>query len=165
MEAVEKSRDSGVHRWGESSNGRWRWRHGPAVSVRKREGEGDLNWGQRWLMGGSHREATEVVALGWKPKRRRSLWWWQEPAGRTHRRWRRGRGARARVRSRGERRKEGASGGRWLFKRLGGVGHRGEKGGGPAGAAAWQREKEERGPWAWRSAAQGGQQRPPAVAQ
>jgi hypothetical protein len=45
VEAVEKPRDSGVHRWGESSGGRWRWRHGLAGSVRKREGEGDLNWG------------------------------------------------------------------------------------------------------------------------
>jgi hypothetical protein len=36
--------------------------------------------------------------------------------------------------------KEGAGGGRWLFKHLGGTE------GGPTGAGAWQREKEERGP-------------------
>jgi hypothetical protein len=45
VEAVEKPRDSAVHRQGESSGGRRRWRHSLVVSVRKREGEGDLNWG------------------------------------------------------------------------------------------------------------------------
>jgi hypothetical protein len=54
--------DNGVHWWGESSGGRWRWRHDSAVSVRKRKGEEVLNRGQQWQMGGSHREA--VVALG-----------------------------------------------------------------------------------------------------
>jgi hypothetical protein len=39
------------------------------VSVRKREGEGGLNWGQWWLMGGSHRDAAEAMAL------RRNLAW------------------------------------------------------------------------------------------
>jgi hypothetical protein len=34
------------------------------VSVRKKEDEGGLKWGQRWWMEGSHREAAEVVALG-----------------------------------------------------------------------------------------------------
>jgi hypothetical protein len=34
---------------------------------------------------------------------------------------------------------------------------------GHAGASAWQREKEERGPWAWRSATWGSQQWPPTV--
>jgi hypothetical protein len=61
----------GVHRRGGSSGGWWRWRHDPAMSVRKREGEGGLKWGQRWQMGGSHREATEAVALGREPERRR----------------------------------------------------------------------------------------------
>jgi hypothetical protein len=49
-------------------------------------------------------------------------------------------GARARAWSRGER-----VVGRRFFKRLGGAGQRGEKGGGPAGVATWQMEKEERG--------------------
>jgi hypothetical protein len=57
-----------------------------------------------------------------------------------------GGGARARAWSGGERQKEGAGGGRWLFKHLGGTEQRGEKEGGPTGAGAWQREKEERGP-------------------
>jgi hypothetical protein len=47
------------------------------VSVQKREGEGVLNWGQRWRMGGSHREATEAGAVvhGQELKRRRGLRW------------------------------------------------------------------------------------------
>jgi hypothetical protein len=40
------------------------------VLVRKREGEGGLNWGQRWRMGVPHCEAAEVVALRWEPERR-----------------------------------------------------------------------------------------------
>jgi hypothetical protein len=59
------------------------------VLVRKKKGEGGLNWGQRWRMGGSHREAAEAVALGRKPERRRGLRW-REPTRWTHRRWRRG---------------------------------------------------------------------------
>jgi hypothetical protein len=55
--------------WG-SSGGRWRWRHGPIVSARKREGESGLKWGQRWYMGGSHREEAEAVALRRGPERR-----------------------------------------------------------------------------------------------
>jgi hypothetical protein len=37
------------------------------VTVQKREGEGGLNWGQRWWMGGSHHDAAEgspVVGAG-----------------------------------------------------------------------------------------------------
>jgi hypothetical protein len=63
MEAVEKSQISDIHQRGEGSDGQWRWRRGPVVLVRKREGEDGLNWGQRWRMGGSHREAAEPVAL------------------------------------------------------------------------------------------------------
>jgi hypothetical protein len=74
MVAMEKSLDSDVCQRGDSSDGRWRWRHDLAVSVRKREGEGGLNWRQRWRMGGSHHEAAEVVALGREPERRRGLW-------------------------------------------------------------------------------------------
>jgi hypothetical protein len=51
VEAMEKSRDSSVRRQGGSSGGRWRWRRDLAVSVRKREGEGGINWGPRWRMG------------------------------------------------------------------------------------------------------------------
>jgi hypothetical protein len=91
VEAVEKPQDSGVRRQGESSGGRWRWRRSPAVSVRKREGEGVLNWGQWWRMGGSHRDVVEAMALGWEPERRRGLRR-QEPTRRTRRRWRRGGG-------------------------------------------------------------------------
>jgi hypothetical protein len=40
-------------------------------------------------MGGSHREAVEVVALRREPERRRGLRW-LEPATWTHRQWRRG---------------------------------------------------------------------------
>jgi hypothetical protein len=64
VEAVEDASGGGVRRWGESSDGRWQWRHDPVVWARKREGEGGLKWGQRWQMGGSHREAAEAVALG-----------------------------------------------------------------------------------------------------
>jgi hypothetical protein len=71
------------------------------VLVWKREGEGGLNWGQRWRMGGSHHEATEAVVLEWEPKRRRGLQW-QELVRQMHMQWRRGGGARARVRLRGE---------------------------------------------------------------
>jgi hypothetical protein len=59
MEAVEKPQDSDAHWWGESSGGQWQWRRGPVVSVRKREGEDGLNWGQWWQMGGSHHDAEE----------------------------------------------------------------------------------------------------------
>jgi hypothetical protein len=45
------------------------------VSVQKREGEGGLNRGQWWRMGGSHREATETGALGREPEMRRGLQW------------------------------------------------------------------------------------------
>jgi hypothetical protein len=38
--------------------------------------------------GRSHHEATEAMALGREPERRRDLLWW-EPARRTRRRWRR----------------------------------------------------------------------------
>jgi hypothetical protein len=86
-------------------------------------------------MGGSHREAAEVVALERELERRRGLWW-QELVRQTHRQWRRVGGAQALVRSRGEQRKEGAGGGRRLFKRLGGAGQRGEKGGVPCGRVA-----------------------------
>jgi hypothetical protein len=88
VEAVEKSQDSGVRRRGESSGGWWRWRRSPTVSVQKREGEGGLNWGQRWQMGGSDCEAAEAVALRQELERRRGLWW-QEPTRRTCSRWRR----------------------------------------------------------------------------
>jgi hypothetical protein len=74
MEVMEKSLDSDVCQRGDSFDGRWRWRHGLAVSARKREGEGVLNWRQRWRMEGSHHEAAEVVALGREPERRRGLW-------------------------------------------------------------------------------------------
>jgi hypothetical protein len=47
-------------------------------------------------MGGSHREAAEVVALGQEPKRRDLRWW--EPA-RWVRRWWRRRGAQAQARA------------------------------------------------------------------
>jgi hypothetical protein len=77
VEVVEKSQDNGVHRWRESSGGLWRWWCGPTVSVQKRQGEGVLNWGQRWQMGGSNREATEAeaVAHGQELERRRGLRW------------------------------------------------------------------------------------------
>jgi hypothetical protein len=71
MEVVEDASGGGVRRWGRSSGGQWRWRHDPALSVRKKEGEGGLKWGQRWRMEGSHREAAEVVVHGRKPERRR----------------------------------------------------------------------------------------------
>jgi hypothetical protein len=115
------------------------------VSVQKREGEGSLNWGQRWWMGGSHREAAEAVVLRLEPERRRGLRW-REPARWMRRQWRREGGARARARSRGERRREGAGGGRWRFKSLGGAGQRGKKERGPAGAAAWQWRRRRGGP-------------------
>jgi hypothetical protein len=73
VEAVDKSRDSGIRQWGESSGGWWRWRHDPTVSVWRREGVGGLKWGEWWWMGGSHREAVETVALGREPERRRGL--------------------------------------------------------------------------------------------
>jgi hypothetical protein len=136
VEAVEKSQINGVHRWGEGSDGQWRWRRGPVVLVRKREGEDGLNWGQRWRMGGSHREAAEPVAL------RRN----RRGGGVSSGRSRQG----GRVGS-GEGGKEGAGGGRRVFKHLHGAWRCGEKGGGPAATAAWQREKEERGPWTRRS--------------
>jgi hypothetical protein len=41
------------------------------VSMQKKEGEGGLKWGQRWLMEGSHCEAAEAMALEWKLERRR----------------------------------------------------------------------------------------------
>jgi hypothetical protein len=63
VEAVEDASGGGVHRWGGSSDGLWRWSNGPVVSVRKKEGEGSLKWGQRWRMEGSHRETAEAVAL------------------------------------------------------------------------------------------------------
>jgi hypothetical protein len=71
MEAVEDASGIHVRRRRGSSGGRWRWRHGLAMSARKEEGEGGLKWGQRWRMEGSHREAVEAVALGRKPERRR----------------------------------------------------------------------------------------------
>jgi hypothetical protein len=43
------------------------------VSTQKREGEGRLKWGQQWRMGGSYREAAEVMSLGWEPKRREGV--------------------------------------------------------------------------------------------
>jgi hypothetical protein len=70
VEAVENASGGNVHQWGGSSGGRWQQRHGPAVSAWKREGEGGLKWGQRWRMGGSHRQAAEAVALGREPERR-----------------------------------------------------------------------------------------------
>jgi hypothetical protein len=88
MVAMEEPRDGDIRQRGESSGGRWRRRHDPAVSVQKREGEGGLNWGQWWWMGGSHCEAAEAVALGREPERRRGLRW-QELARRAHRRCRR----------------------------------------------------------------------------
>jgi hypothetical protein len=88
VKVVEKSRDSGVCQWGGSSGGRWRWRCGPVVLVRKREGEDDLNRGQRWQMGGSHRETTEMGAPRQEPKKRGLRW--RKPARRTRRRWGRG---------------------------------------------------------------------------
>jgi hypothetical protein len=78
-EAVEDASSGGVHRRVGSSVGRRRWRHNPEKLVRKREGEGCLKWGQRWRIEGSHREATEAVALGREPERRRDLRW-REPA-------------------------------------------------------------------------------------
>jgi hypothetical protein len=45
------------------------------VTVQKREGEGGLNWGQRWWMGGSHHDAAETVALERKQERRGLRWW------------------------------------------------------------------------------------------
>jgi hypothetical protein len=88
----------GVRWLGESSGGRWRWRHDPAVSMQKREGEGGIKWGQQWRMEGSHHEAVEAVALGQEPERRRGLRRW-EPMRRMHRRWRRGGGGGAQARS------------------------------------------------------------------
>jgi hypothetical protein len=87
--AVEKSQDNDVHRRGESSSGQWRWRHGPAVSMRKREGEGGLNWGERGRMEGSHCEAAGAVELEQEPKRRRGLQR-REPVRQTRQQWRRG---------------------------------------------------------------------------
>jgi hypothetical protein len=75
VEAVEDASGDGVHRWGGSYGGRWRWRHDSAVAARKREGEGGLKWGQQWWMRGSHREAAEAVALGREPERRGGLQW------------------------------------------------------------------------------------------
>jgi hypothetical protein len=61
---MEDASSGSVHRrGGGSSGGRWRWRHDPIVSARKREGESGLKWGQRWYMGGSHREEAEAVVL------------------------------------------------------------------------------------------------------
>jgi hypothetical protein len=68
---VENASGGGVHQRGGSSGGRWRWRHGPAVSMRNKEGEGGLKWGQRLRMEGSHHEAVVAVGLGRKPERRR----------------------------------------------------------------------------------------------
>jgi hypothetical protein len=56
-----------------------------------------------------------------------------------------GGGARARAWSGGERQKEGAGGGRWLFKHLGGTEQRGEKGGGALWARAHGRGRRRRG--------------------
>jgi hypothetical protein len=39
-ETAEDASSGGVHWHGGSSDGRWRWRHEPAVSVRRRRGEG-----------------------------------------------------------------------------------------------------------------------------
>jgi hypothetical protein len=58
VEAVENASGGGIHRWGGSSGGRWQWRHDPAMSAWKREGEGDFKLGQWWRMGGSHHEAA-----------------------------------------------------------------------------------------------------------
>jgi hypothetical protein len=70
VEAVEDDSDGGVRWRGGSSGGRWRWRHDPVVSARKREDEGGLKWEQRWRMGGSHHEAVEPVVLERELERR-----------------------------------------------------------------------------------------------
>jgi hypothetical protein len=53
LEAVEDTLSGGVHRWGGSSSGQWRWRHNTTVSVQKREGEaasnGDIGGGWKGL--------------------------------------------------------------------------------------------------------------------
>jgi hypothetical protein len=155
VEAVEKSPDSGVRRWGESFGGWWQWRRRSTVSMWKRECEGGLNWGQQWQMVGSHHEAAEVLAFGWEPKRRRGLRR-REPVRRTYRRWRRGEELELGHgrKENGEKRERVAAGGfsstsvTWCSE--------GKKDGGPTGAAVWQKEKEERGPQARQSAARGG---------
>jgi hypothetical protein len=60
---------SGVQRWGDSSDDRWRWRRVPAVSGRKREGEVHDNWEPRrteeW-----HTEEVETDVGGGSDSRR-----------------------------------------------------------------------------------------------
>jgi hypothetical protein len=75
----------------------------------------------------------------------------------------RGGGALAWARLRGEWRKEGAGAAGGFSSASVVRGSEGKKEGALRGATAWQREKEERGPRAWQSAARGGQQRPLAV--